>query len=90
MGAGAEGCAIRWMAVVHSGDVDYVIDIENREFRQVQGRDRAVRFDSEQGWPIARAIIGDNWRKPAGRSMWERPQKGVIRCPRCGHGTAMP
>lgn len=84
------GCVIRWMAVVRSGDAEYVIDIENREFRQLYGRDRVVAFDSEQGWPTARPIIGDSWRKPAGRSLWEKEQESMAKYPQCGQRRATP
>jgi len=59
MEARRESCAIRWLAVVDFGGVEYAIDVENREFRELLARERGIAFDSEQGRQMAKMTIGD-------------------------------
>jgi len=51
-----------WLPVGEFHGVEYVVDIQNRRFGQLQDRTEIVTLHSDEGREMVRAMVGMEWR----------------------------
>ena len=67
-----------WLPVVKLNGIKYVVDIENRAFRQWRDPDSRVSLYSDAGKEIVKAMTGQEWRVFTTRSWWEKNDEQVV------------
>ena len=78
MGTKKMGSFSEWLPVVDFGGTEFLVDIDLREFRNVDEPESTVSFYSEQGRRMIRAMAGTQWRRFRVNNL----QK--VRCSECG------
>ena len=73
-----DGCEIDWLPVVSFNGVEYMVDIENRAFRQCLDSNSRVSFYSDRGREMVKAMTGRQWRAFTPRELWEKEDEQVV------------
>lgn len=71
-------CEIDWLPVVKFNGVEYMVDIENRTFRQRLDPNSRVSFYSDRGREMVKAMTGRQWWAFTPRELWEKEDEQVV------------
>jgi len=69
---------IDWLPVVKLDGFEYLVDIENRSFRQCLDPSSQVSFYSDTGREMIKALRGKEWRVFVPRGYWEKNEEQVV------------
>ena len=54
---------VRLLPIVELDGSEYFVDVEKRQFRDIDDSDNTVEMHSEQGREMVKAMLGTEWRK---------------------------
>ncbi len=74
----------RLLPITEYQGIQYLVDIENRQFREFPNGQVQVPFRTEQGQAMIKAMLGSEWRSYGLVRENTSPADGIGHCPRCG------
>ncbi len=74
----------RLLPITEYHGIQYLVDIENRQFREFPNGQVRISFRSEQGQAMVKAMLGSEWRSYGLVREDMNPADGIGHCPRCG------
>ena len=75
----------RLLPITEYQGIQYLVDIENRQFREFPNGQVRILFRSEQGQAMVKAMLGSEWRSYGLVKEDANPADEIGHCPRCGH-----
>lgn len=74
----------RLLPITEYQGIQYLVDIENRQFREVPNGQVRISFRSEQGQAMVKEMLGSEWRSYGLVKEDTNPADEIGHCPRCG------
>jgi hypothetical protein len=74
----------RLLPITEYHGVQYLVDIENRQFRKFPNGQVRIPFRSEQGQAMVKAMLGEEWRSYGLVKKDAKITDGMGHCPQCG------
>jgi len=74
----------RLLPITQYHGVQYLVDIEYRQFREFPKGQVRIPFRSEQGQAMVKAMLGEEWRSYGLVRENEKAADKMGHCPRCG------
>ncbi len=79
----------RLLPITEYHGIQYLVDIENRQFREFPCGHVQIPFRSEQGWEMIKAMLGSEWRSYGLVREDTNPADGIEHCPQCGQAVTV-